>query len=284
MKPLSVSLSVASVLLILCLLSVFLGGFWSKPATADPTPPALAEVSTQEGKVPGWASGEPGQFERLVKKSPDKCPTTDCCGQVTITGTGETSVRPDRAKVCLAVTTTADTADQASATNAKTVAKVSQAMKGLRLTDDMVQTCSFSVAPKYTYPKEGEPKLTGYVAEHVLGVTIDDTSATGTVIEKALAAGANRVSGIQWMLKEKNSLLDQTRHKAFADAKRKAELYAKAGDFSLCGIKSLVESASREFDYAENTRNFPGGDAPSLQPGELTFRVTVQVVYDLKRN
>ena len=47
------------------------------------------------------------------------------------------------------------------------------------------------------------------------------------MLDRAIAAGANEMSGIEFVVSDQSKLLDQARTEAIADAHRKAELYAK---------------------------------------------------------
>ena len=47
------------------------------------------------------------------------------------------------------------------------------------------------------------------------------------------AAGANDIGGINFMVSNASKLLDDARAQAIADARRKAEIYAKAADVTL---------------------------------------------------
>ena len=59
-------------------------------------------------------------------------------------------------------------------------------------------------------------------------VKIHDIGRLPALLDRAIAAGANEMSGIEFVVSEQSKLLDQARDEAIADAHRKAELYAKA--------------------------------------------------------
>ncbi len=56
-----------------------------------------------------------------------------------------------------------------------------------------------------------------------------------------VGAGANDIGGINFMVSAASKLLDQAREQAFADARRKAEIYAKAAGVTLGAPLSISE-------------------------------------------
>ncbi len=58
-------------------------------------------------------------------------------------------------------------------------------------------------------------------------VKIHDIDKLPSVLDRAIAAGANEMSGIEFVVSEQSKLLDEARAEAIADARRKAEIYAR---------------------------------------------------------
>ena len=75
-------------------------------------------------------------------------------------------------------------------------------------------------------------------------VRIRDIDKLPAVLDRAIAAGANEMSGIEFVVSEQSKLLDQARDEAIADARRKAELYAKAAGAKLGRVVSITEEGS----------------------------------------
>jgi uncharacterized protein len=61
------------------------------------------------------------------------------------------------------------------------------------------------------------------------------------VIDMLVGAGANDIGGINFMVSGASKLLDQAREQAIADARRKAEIYAKAAGVTLGAPLSISE-------------------------------------------
>ena len=56
-----------------------------------------------------------------------------------------------------------------------------------------------------------------------------------------VSAGANEIGGINFMVSQASKLLDDAREQAVADARRKAEIYAKAAGVTLGAPFSISE-------------------------------------------
>ena len=59
-----------------------------------------------------------------------------------------------------------------------------------------------------------------------------------------VGAGANDIGGINFMVSQASKLLDDAREQAVADARRKAEIYAKAAGVTLGAPLSISEEGS----------------------------------------
>ena len=72
-------------------------------------------------------------------------------------------------------------------------------------------------------------------------VTIRDLAKVGDLIDALTAAGANNIGTVTFEVSNADKLLDQARGEAFVDAKRKAELYAKAANAQVGRTVSIQE-------------------------------------------
>ena len=59
-----------------------------------------------------------------------------------------------------------------------------------------------------------------------------------------VGAGANDIGGIDFMVSQASKLLDEAREQAIADARRKAEIYAKAAGVTLGAPLSISEEGN----------------------------------------
>lgn len=200
-------------------------------------------------------------------------------GLVTVTGEATVAVAPDAAVIRIGVTSQNKTAREASEANAKQMTAVLAAIKDTGIADRDVQTSRLSLQPQYDPNKSGTAHLTGFQATNQVTVRIRDIDKLPVFLDRAIAAGANEMSGIEFVISEQSKLLDRARDDAIADARRKAELYAQAAGSKLGPVVSITEEGSAA--QPRPMQAMRAGAVP-IAPGEQTLRATVTVSYELK--
>lgn len=198
---------------------------------------------------------------------------------VTVTGEATVSVAPDAAVIRIGVTTAGKTAREASEVNARQMTAVLAAIRQSGIPDRDVQTSFLSVQPQYNPNESGTARLTGFQVTNRVTVTIRDVDSLPAILDRAIAAGANEMSGIEFIVTEQSKMLDQARSEAIADARRKAELYAQAAGARLGPVISIAEDGPSP-PPRPVMQAMRAGAVP-VAPGEQTLRATVTVSYQL---
>ena len=196
---------------------------------------------------------------------------------VTVTGEATVSVPPDTAVIRIGVSSLEKTAREAGEANAKQMTAVLAAIKTSGIAERDIQTSRLSLQPQYD-PNKGGTRLTGFQTNNQVTIRIRDIDSLPTVLDRAIAAGANEMSGIEFVVSEQSKLLDQARDEAIADARRKAELYAKAAGAKLGQVISISEEGTAPQPRAMQAVR--AGAVP-IAPGEQTLRAIVSVSYEL---
>jgi len=197
---------------------------------------------------------------------------------VTVTGEATVAVAPDAAVIRIGGTSQDKTAREASEANAKQMTAVLAAIKDAGIADRDIQTSRLSLQPQYDPNKAGTARLTGFQATNQVTVRIRDIDKLPAVLDRAIGAGANEMSGIEFVVSEQSKLLDQARDDAIADARRKAELYAKAAGAKLGRVVSITEEGSSP--PPRPMQAMRAGAVP-VAPGEQTLRAVITVSYEL---
>jgi hypothetical protein len=197
---------------------------------------------------------------------------------VTVTGEATVSVAPDSAVIRLGVSSSGKTAREASDANNKQMTGVLAAIKDAGIPPRDVQTSRLSLQPQYDPNRSGTARLLGFQANNQITVTIHDIDKLAGIIDQAIAAGANEMSGLEFVVSGQSKLLDQARDEAVADARRKAELYAKAAGAKLGLVVSISEEGGPP--PPRLMQAVRAGAAP-VAPGEQTLRAVVSVSYEL---
>jgi uncharacterized protein YggE len=203
-------------------------------------------------------------------------------GRIVVTGDGSVSVAPDYAQVRSGVTTRARTVKEGVDANSKVMAAIITALKGAGIAEKDIQTARFSIQPVYAPQVSGsEPKLSGYSVSNQVNVTIREIGKVGDVLDRVVAAGATDAGNVSFLVSDASKALDQAREAAIADARRKAEVYAKASDVRLGRVEWITEDTGGGTPVPLMTR---AQAAPvPIATGEDTLRVRVTVGFDIAR-
>ena len=202
---------------------------------------------------------------------------------VSVEGTGIVSTTPDIADVITGVTNRADSARQALDANNAAMERLMKALAKADIDKKDIRTSGFNVSPYYEYIKPTrQRRIAGYQATNQVTVTVRDLKRIGRVIDDVVTAGSNQVRGIQFRVSEPESLLDEARKKAFADAKRRAELYADAADIDLGKVIHIQERGARipQPRMLASSAMKEARDVP-VSPGSQQLRVNVSVRFEL---
>jgi len=201
---------------------------------------------------------------------------------ISVTGEATVSAAPDLAQIDGGVTTEAKTAREASDANNAAMGKVLLALKGAGLEEKDFQTSRLSLQPQSAPNRPGPPTIVGYRASNRVTVRLRDVTKLANVIDTMVNAGANDIGGINFTVSEPSKLLDEAREQAVADARRKAEIYAKATGVTLGAPVSISEAGGPgPIPYRRLAVGMAA--ATAVAQGEETLQVTVSVSWAIKQ-
>src|SRR5712664_3720822 len=201
---------------------------------------------------------------------------------ISVTGEATVSVPPDLVQIDGGVTSEAKTAREASDANNAAMGKVLLALKGAGIEEKDFQTSRLSLQPQSAPNRTGPSAIVGYRASNRVTIRLRDVTKVANVIDTLVGAGANDIGGINFMVSAASKLLDEAREQAIADARRKAEIYAKAAGVTLGAALSISEEgAPGPMPYRKMAAGM-AASAPVAQ-GEETLRVTVSVSWAIKQ-
>jgi uncharacterized protein len=200
---------------------------------------------------------------------------------ISVTGEATVSVPPDMAEIDGGFTAEAKTAREASDANNVAMGKLLLALKAAAIDPKDIQTSRLSLQPQNAPNRPGVPTIVGYRASNHVTIRLHDVTKVASVIDMLVGAGANDIGGINFMVSAASKLLDGAREQAIADARRKAEIYAKAAGVTVGAPLSISEEGS---PGPMPFRKMVGGMAAAtpVAPGEQTLAVTVNVSWAIK--
>jgi uncharacterized protein len=165
---------------------------------------------------------------------------------IRVSGEARVSARPDRVQIDIGVSSQAEHSEQAAADNARQVDRVLAALRPAAGAGAELKTISYSLTPNYQYhPGGGQPTLTGYTALNIVRVTLDDLGRMGGVIDAATGAGANRVQGIQFTLRDQDAVRAQALREAAVRARAEADVLASSLGLKILRVLTVEESSPR---------------------------------------
>ncbi|HEY3315537.1 MAG TPA: SIMPL domain-containing protein [Bacillota bacterium] len=192
---------------------------------------------------------------------------------------------PDQAEIQLGLNLRAATAQEAQKQGADKMDAVVKALKTAGIKTEDIQTKYVSLNPAYDYTQNGQ-KFLGYDLNNVVSFKTGDFAGMGGIIDKAVAAGANRVDSLQFKVKDKSKFNAQAIDQAIADARAKAEAAAKTLGTKIVGVKSVSIQDQNYVPgpvYRDMAMKQAGAAASTpIEPGQVQLQVTVAVEFIVK--
>ncbi|MGY3032543.1 uncharacterized protein YggE [Bradyrhizobium sp. USDA 4354] len=202
---------------------------------------------------------------------------------ITVSGEAMISAAPDLAHIDAGVATDAKTAKEASDANNAAMGKVLLALKGAGIAEKDYQTSRLSLQPQYGQNKStGASPVVGFRASNRVTVKIRDVTKVAGIIDTLVSAGANDIGNISFEVTQASKLLDDAREQAVADARRKAEIYAKATGVTLGAPLNVSEGGGPVPLFKGRMAAAPMAAPAAVAPGEETLTVTVNVSWAIK--
>lgn len=201
-----------------------------------------------------------------------------------VTGNGRAYLTPDIAHISIGVHTEDKDAAAAVASNNTQSKQVADALKSFNINPKDIQTTNFNIYPRQEYDNEGKPQETTFVVDNTVYVTLRDIDQVGAVLDAAVKAGANSISGIQFDVEDKTLALSEARKAAVADAQLQAEELAQAAGVELGAVQSINTFSSYPVPLPEPRTAVmleSAADVP-ISPGQMILTLEVNMVYQIQ--
>jgi uncharacterized protein YggE len=210
---------------------------------------------------------------------------------VNVSGQGEISAAPDRARLSMAVEALNPELKAAQDEVNKVVRAFLAEAKTLGVKDEDLSTAGITVQPEYVWDEKARNnRLTGYRARRAIELTVRNLDQIGDFILRATRVGVNTVQAPVLESTREKELSRQALVKAIEDARSKAELAAQTLNVRLGPIHSLnasennvrppypmmrmkAEAAAAAYDSGNQEMGFAAG--------EIKFSATVNADFDL---
>jgi len=204
-----------------------------------------------------------------------------------VTGESLVSVKPDRVRIDVGVTTRAPQPKDAVAQNATRLTATLAALRRAVGPDADIKTMGYSLSPDYEYhPNGGTPTLKGYTVTNTVQVTLADLDKIGSAIDAATQSGANQINGIQFTLHDQQAIRAQALREAALKAQADVEVLATTLKLKVVRVLSVEESSPATIPVrpiaATAFRRAATAEAPTpIEPGTIDVAATVALTVEV---
>ena len=205
---------------------------------------------------------------------------------INVTGNAQVILAPDLAYISIGVHSEAESAKVAVATNNSQTQAVIDAIKGQGVDVKDIQTTNFSVYQQEKFSPTGESLGIFFMTDNTVYVTMRDITKIGDILDASISAGANSIYGISFDVEDKETALATGRDQAMADAKVQAEELARVAGAILGDVQTISYYSNAPipiyYDNKAVQAGVGGGGSVPISSGQLTYTVSVNVIYGLK--
>ena len=204
---------------------------------------------------------------------------------ISVRGTGRVAAKPDTAVVRIGAEMRAPTVAEATADVARRSAAVIDRVKALGVADRDITTVAYSIdpllAPRRT--EEDPTRIVAYRVVNMVQVKIRDLAAVGRILDGALTAGANTITGLQFTVDDPSRLEAEARTLAVKEAASTARQLAAASGVRLGQLMSLTEEVAVPRPYmarmSAQAAPAPPMSMGPVESGQVEIVVSVEASY-----
>ncbi len=206
---------------------------------------------------------------------------------INVSGQGQTYITPDVAYVYIGVHSQAESVADALTDNNQQAAAVTEALKGMGVDANDIQTTNFNVYPMQQYGPQGEVTGTIYSVDNTVYVTVRNLDQLGDLLDTVVKSGANSINGITFDVLEKDQALAEARKLAIENARAQAEEIATVTGVTLGQMVSVnINAQNPPSIYEARGMGGGGGMAADIQTpvsaGQMVVTVTAYLSYEIQ--
>ncbi len=193
----------------------------------------------------------------------------------------------DELQLKIGVVTLGTTAQEALAENSYKMQSVIANLESLFLTKEDYETSHFSINPTYTpYPKNPpenwKPSINGYEVTNTILIHTPKLDLAGRIIDLANQAGANSITEIRFGLHNSRDYWTEALSAAGENAVKDAQTIARSTGVRLVRVLSISLNQTQVHSPHLSVAAFAkAGNAPPIEPGEVSLTANVSLVYEI---
>ena len=205
---------------------------------------------------------------------------------LSLSATASLKVNPDSVHISTGIRTIAPTASNALRENSHAMDKILNILKGSGVSQNDIQTTSFSVGPYYDRARRRDniAQAGGFQVVNMVTIRVKNIAALGAILDKVVGVGANRINSISFQVSQTEEMKQKVRKMALEKARKKAQFYAENMGVTLGRVMAISENVSgrnpspymRSFAKSADSMSVP------IVAGQGSLSATVHVRWELK--
>ncbi|MHC1731948.1 MAG: SIMPL domain-containing protein [Bacteroidales bacterium] len=213
---------------------------------------------------------------------------------ITVKGTGNVSVKPDLIVITLNLESQQRDYDKAMKIATESVKALQDAIQSVGFDKKDLKTTNFNIRTHYENYRDKDnnykSKFDGYICEQGLKLEFEfDTTVMSKVLTTIAKAPTDPQLNIQFSVKDKAAVSEGLLISATENAKRKAEILAKASGVTLGDLINIDYNwgelhlySQTRYDMEEKCMEMSSSCAPDIEPDDIDVSDTVSFVWEIK--
>ena len=219
-------------------------------------------------------------------------PQDGAVSTLTVRGSAEVSAAPDQAIIQLGAVAQSERAADAQQQVNRFVGAILKAVKAEGISGQNISTTELTLVPVYERPDRASaqqtspPRIIGYTATNVVRIEINALNKIGDVIDAGIGAGANRLEGLSFQLKDDTLLRTKALRQAVLNAREKAASIADALGLHLVRILEITEEGVQTVrpQFRVQRMAVAAAESTPVEPGKIQVSAAVTVGYQIENS
>ena len=206
---------------------------------------------------------------------------------IEVSGTGEVTLEPDIATFSIQVSEKGETTKEAQRAANEKMGVLLSVLRANGTAEKDLKTTAITLRPSYIWV-ENKQVLEAQVAAQTLSVTVRDLAKLGTIIDELATVSNISLNSIVLDKEDKREGMEEARRLAVANARAKADLYAREAGMEVSNVVTISEYSSVSNPYNPRMKVMAMASeaaydmATEIPAGTLTLTATLSVVFEMR--
>ena len=206
---------------------------------------------------------------------------------IEVSGTGEVTLEPDIATFAIQVSEKGETTKEAQREANGKMSVLLSTLRANGIAEKDLKTTAITLRPSYIWV-ENKQVLEAQVAAQTLSVTVRDLAKLGTIIDELATVSNISLNSIVLEKEDKREGMEEARRLAVANARAKADLYAREAGMEVSNVVTISEYSTASNPYNPRMKVMAMASeaaydmATEIPAGTLTLTATLSVVFEMR--